>query len=64
MSTQNEYRGRSGTKFQLVVLTLLLGTLALIMGKMDGNAWGMYVVGLVTAYVVGDAAARFAAKTP
>jgi len=57
----HEYRGFKGTKFQLVLLTLLLGTLGLYIGKMDGNAWGMYVVGLVGIYVAGDVGARLAA---
>ena len=58
----NNYRGRQGTKFQLVILTLLLGTLALLLGKLSGDSWGLYVVGLVGLYVGGDVASRFSAN--
>ncbi len=58
----NDYRGIKGTKFQLVVLTLLLGTLMLALGKISGDTWGLSVVGLVASYVLGDVGGRFAAK--
>jgi hypothetical protein len=55
----NEYRGVKGTKFQLTLLTLLLGTIALLLGKLSGDSWGIYVVGLVGIYVGGDIASRY-----
>lgn len=58
----NDYRGMRGTKFQLVLLTLLLGTLMLVLGKIDGEMWTWGVVGLVASYVVGDVGGRFAAR--
>jgi hypothetical protein len=54
----HQYRGFRSTKFQLVLLTLLLGTIGLYLGKMDGGSWGLYVVGLVGIYVAGDVGAR------
>ena len=60
-SNMNGYRGTKSTKFQLTLLTLLLGTVLALLDKMSGTAWGLYVVGLVATYVTGDVGSRFAA---
>ena len=56
----NEYRGYKGTKFQLVLLTLILGTVMLWFGKITGDLWTWGVLGLVASYITGDVTSRFA----
>lgn len=60
MSANLEYRGARGTTFQLVLLAFLVGTLMLVLGHIDGAQWTTGVIGLVSAYVVRDAAAKAA----
>lgn len=56
----NEYRGYKGTKFQLVLLTLIIGTIMLAVGKITGDLWTWGVLGLVASYITGDVTSRFA----
>ena len=60
MEDVNGYRGAKGTKFQLTLLTLSLGTLMLVLDKVSGEQWTFGVVGMVAAYITGDVAGRFA----
>lgn len=56
----NEYRGYKGTKFQLVLLTLIIGTVMLWFGKITGDMWTWGVGGIIASYITGDVASRFA----
>ena len=56
----NDYRGYKGTKFQLVLLSLIIGTIMLWFGKITGDLWTWGVLGLIASYVTGDVASRFA----
>lgn len=60
MGIMNEYRGASGTKFKLVAAVLAIGTVMLAIGKLTGDQWVTGVIGLVTAYILGDVGGRFA----
>lgn len=60
MSSMNEYRGVSGTKFKLVTAVLVIGTVMLIVGKLTGDQWVTGVIGLVGSYILGDVGGRFA----
>lgn len=56
------YRGNKSTTYQLVLLSLLLGTLLVLLGKLTGGEWTTGVLGLVAAYVVRDLGARAAER--
>lgn len=54
------YHGTKGTKFQLTLLAFVVGTLMLVLDKIDGAQWTMGIVGLVASYVAADVGSRFA----
>jgi len=66
----NEYRGNRSTKYRLCIYTLLIGTALCALGMwrdpshIQGlfDAWGLYVVGVVAAYVAADVGARWQAR--
>lgn len=60
MISSLEYHGTKGTKFQLVLLSLLIGTLLRSLDLITSEHWTYGVLGLVTAYVLGDVGGKFA----
>lgn len=53
-----DYRGTKSATFQLVLLVFLIATLLLILGYINENNWTLGALGLVSGYVVRDAAAK------
>jgi hypothetical protein len=55
---QINYRGWKSTTLQLVLLSFLIGTLMLLLGKIDGSQWVGSVFALIATYSLRDIAAK------
>jgi len=55
-----DYRGTKSVTYKLVLLGFATGTALLLSGHITGENWVTGVLGLLTGYVVRDAAAKIA----
>ena len=55
-----DYRGTKSATFQLVLLVFLTATLLLVTGYINESNWTVGALGLVSGFVLRDAAAKAA----